>query len=166
MAAFQQTFGNGRSTIGVNPVMNQRVIGEDGVVVDDRHAPTGGLLRAIVSIAAVLVVVAVVAVLVIKETSSSSAKQARQDHHLPRRLQWEAQGIRKDPEPQLEDQHLRDSAQVHGCSGDTVSEGVAPVRSVDSKQTAAWELTGDRSINGSAAVRIDWREPLRTCPGQ
>jgi hypothetical protein len=34
------------------------------------------------------------------------------------------------------------------AQGNTLSEGAAPVKSVDSKRTASWELTGDRSAKG------------------
>ena len=133
--------------------MNQRVVEEDGAVVVDRPR-RGGLLRAIIGIAVVVVVAAVIAVLVINRTSSSSAKE---DVTITT-----CRGA-SNGKPKASGRILNHSSKTSNYvirlkftdpQGNTVSEGVAPVQSVDSKKTAVWEITGDRDIKGSAHCEI------------
>jgi hypothetical protein len=135
--------------------MNRRVVEEDGVVVEERPRRQGGLIRLIVSLIVVAVLAAVVLVVVINATSSKSAKD---DVTIT-----SCRGPAGSGKPTAAGRVLNHSSKTStyairlkftDAQHNTVSEGFAPVQSVDSKKTATWEITGVRSVNGSVQCTI------------
>ena len=132
--------------------MNGPVYDRDGV--GDRPRRRGRLLRVVVSLLVLAVIVALVLVLLIKGTSSKSAKK---DVTV---TACRANGKGK---PTASGTILNHSAKTSNyviqlaftdAQGNTVSEGVAPVKSVRANEKATWDLTGDRDVKGSVQCNI------------
>jgi hypothetical protein len=135
---------------GKNGVMNIPV--SERAVVDDRGED--GLLGALLSLVVLAVVVAVVLVLVFKGTSSKSAKKD---------VTVTACRSNADGKPTASGTIVNHSSKTSNyviqlaftdAQGNTVSEGVAPVKSVGVNKTAKWDLTGDRDVNGSVQCNV------------
>jgi hypothetical protein len=132
--------------------MNGPVDDRDGV--DDRPRRRGRLLRVVVSLLVLAVIVVIVLVLLIKGTSSKSAKKdvtvttCRADG-----------GGRPTASGKILNHSSKTSNYVirlkfTDAQGNTVSEGVAPVKSVGADETATWDLTGARDVKGSVQCKI------------
>ena len=143
--------------------MNGPVYDRDGV--GDRPRRRGRLLRVVVSLLVLAVIVALVLVLLIKGTSSKSAEKD---------VTVTACRSNGDGKPTASGTIVNHSSKTSNyvirlaftdAQGNTVSEGVAPVKSVGVDKTAKWDLTGDRDVKGS--VQCDLAGVSRThLPGQ
>lgn len=120
-------------------------------VVDDGQ---DGLLGVLLSLIVLAVIVAVVLVVVFKGTSSKSAKKD---------VTVTACRPNGDGKPTASGTIVNHSSKTSNyviqlaftdAQGNTVSEGVAPVKSVGVKETAKWDLTGDRDVKGSVQCNI------------
>lgn len=145
--------------------MNRPVYDRDGNVLDERPRPRHRLLAVLASLLLLAVIAAVVLVLVFKGTSSKSAKKD---------VTVTACRAAGGDKPKASGRILNHTSKTSNYvirlkftdpQGNTVSEGAAPVQSVDADKTAKWELTGDRAVKGS--VRCEITGVSRThVPGQ
>jgi hypothetical protein len=132
---------------------------------DDRPRRRSRLLGAVVSLLVLAVIVAVVLVVVIKATSSESAKK-----DVTVTTCRSVDGGKPTASGRILNHSSKTSNYVirlkfTDADGNTLSEGVAPVDSVGADETATWELTGARDVNGE--VRCEITGVSRThVPGQ
>jgi hypothetical protein len=126
----------------------------DPVVVDQRPRRRGGLLRVLVGLIVLAVIVVLVLVLVVNGTSSKSAQKD---------VTVTKCGPGDGGKPTATGRILNHSSQTSNyvirlsfsdAQGNTVSEGVAPVKSVGAGETATWDLTGARDANGPLRCAI------------
>lgn len=134
--------------------MNRAGYDRNDVVDGDQRRRRGLLLRVLGSLLLLAVIVAVVLVLMIKGTSSKSAAK---DVTVTTCLSADS------GRPKASGKILNHSSKTSNyvvrlkftdTQGNTVSEGLAPVQSVDADKTATWELTGDRGVKGSVQCEI------------
>jgi hypothetical protein len=123
------------------------------------------LLRFLVSLVVLAVIAVVVVTVVVKATSSDSAKND---------VSIRSCAATSGSQPKASGEILNHSSKTSNyvirlkftdTQGNTVSEGIAPIQSVDAHQTATWQITGDRDAKGS--VRCELTGVSRThVPGQ
>ena len=122
--------------------------------VDERPRNRSGLLRR-VALVVLLAIVALVLVLAFKGTSSKSAKKdvtvtaCRADSGGGKPT---ASGTILNHSSKTSNYVIR--LTFTDAQGNTVSEGVAPVKSVGADETATWDLTGARDAKGSVQCEI------------
>ena len=123
--------------------------------VDDRPRSRGRLLRVVVSLVVLAVIVALVVVLVVKGTSSKSAMK----DVTVTTCHADGGGGRPTASGKILNHSSKTSNYVIRLKftdgqGNTVSEGVAPVKSVGANATATWDLTGARDVKGAVQCKI------------
>lgn len=103
----------------------------------------------LLAIVLLLVLAAVAAVLVL---AGRNTKDAKKDVTV-KTCKADPQGGKPKASGQILNHSSKTSNYVvkikfNDAQGNSLSEGAAPVQSVDADKTAAWELTGDRSAKG------------------
>lgn len=133
-------------------------------VVTDQSRRRSGLLRALAALLVLAVIVAIVLIVVVRGTSSKSAK---------RDVTVTACNAADNSKPHAAGTILNHTSKTSiyvirlkfvDAQGNTVSEGVTSVKSVDPNKTATWQLTGDRGAKGP--VRCDTGVSRTNLPGQ
>ena len=108
-----------------------------------------GKLWLILGLLLLLIIAAVVVALVLAGRNTQDAKK---DVSI-KTCQADPQGGKPKASGQIRNHSSKTSNYVvkikfNDAQGNSLSEGAAPVQSVDANKTATWELTGDRSAKG------------------
>src|SRR3954452_24775194 len=133
-------------------VMNGPV--DDRDRFDDRARRQDGLIRVVVSLLVLVLIVGVVLVLVINGTSSKSARKDVTVTTCRASLGGKPTASGKILNHCSKTSNYVIRLKFADAQGNTVSEGVAPVKSVDADGTATWNVTGDRDVKGSVKCEI------------
>ncbi len=134
--------------------MNQPIYASGDVVVTEPRRRRHRLLSTLLGVVLLTVIVVAALVLLLKGTSSKSAM----NDVTVTTCRAVATG-----KPTATGQILNHSSKTSTYvvrlkftdpQGNTLSEGIAPVKSVGARQTAEWDLTGDRDVNGAVQCKI------------
>ena len=127
----------------------------DREVVDDRPRRRNPLLRIMVSLLVLAAILVVVLVFVVNGTSSKSAAKDVTVSNCAA----DANGGKPTASGTILNHSSKTSNYVvrlafADAQGNTVSEGVAPVKSVDAGETASWDITGARDAQGPVKCEV------------
>ncbi len=134
--------------------MSQPIYASGDVVVTEPPRRRHRLLSTLLVLLLFAVIVAAALVLVVKGTSSKSAMK-----DVTVTTCRGAASSKPTATGQILNHSSKTSTYVvrlkfTDTQGNTLSEGIAPVKSVAAKQTARWDLTGDRQVNGAVQCKI------------